>query len=234
MRPRLTAKTKKALTGGGVGVGSCFGVVAGGADHYALILIALSVFAFAIAAFGALAGEDIRKFHRLSIRDATFDDLDRFHAQLAEFTAAVVPLDERHAISKKNSGCFRIIEDIRDKGEWRRTLDILALYPLNEDTTKKVLNGVMRGSDIRSANITKSFVTASGVYISFAEGRTVTTRGLLIHELVRVIGRVRTRPLPIITIPTTPLALAVVKNRGFTTLNGQQAMLGEVCVHNLS
>lgn len=237
MLPALSGQTKSALERGGGIAGGIFGLLAGGAFSLTLIPLAVGLTGLAIAGFGAAiygfaAPEDVRRFKRLTVRDASPDDLDRFHARLAEFTPSLVPLTERHKISRRNPGCFRVIEDIRDS-DWRRSVDILALYPLTRAAIDDVLGGKMRGSDLRVQHIVRSFRGASGLYVSFAEGASFTTRGLIVREIEQAIGRIRTRPFSIATIPTTREALALVTNRGFVGLDGEPPRLGEVCTVQL-
>lgn len=233
MIPTLTKQKKDKFERGGLIASGVFGALAGGAAAVTLVpaaigLTALALASFGVAIYGFAAREDVTRFARLSFRAASPDDLDRFHARLATFTSSVVPLSERHKISDKNSKCFRVIEDIRDD-DWRRSVDILALYPLTQAAVDEVLKGKIRGSDIRAEHVAKSFRTALGLYVSFAEGVSFTTRGLIIREIEKTIAEIRRRPLPVATIPTTPEALVLVTNKGFIGLDGGPPRLKEVC-----
>lgn len=171
-------------------------------------------------------GSDIRL---AVVRDATAHDLSVFQTQLARFTPNLVPIEDRLAISRKNTGCFRVIEDVRNE-EWRRSLDILAVYPLNDNAMSDVLSGKMRGADVRAKHVNKSFAGAAGLYVSFAEGKRPSTKFLIIRELQKAVEKVRRRPIPVATIPTTPDALRVTSKHGFKDLEGGSPQIGRVCV----
>lgn len=166
------------------------------------------------------------------VRYATAHDLSIFQMQLARFTSNLVPLEERLAISRKNAGCFRVIEDVRNE-EWRRLLDIVAVYPLNDNAMSEVLLGKMRGADVRAKHVNKTFSGAAGLYVSFAEGRTPITKFLVLSELQNAAEKVRRRPFPVATIPTTLAALRITSKRGFEDLEKGPPQIGKICVLNV-
>lgn len=230
-----TKSTKKKLVEGGVGFGSAFGVAAGAAavllvPTAAVVLAGGALLGFLTAAYGGVAREDIRKIKRLAIRSATAEDLERLQTRLMDFTSTAVPLADRLKISRKNPMAFRVIEDLREEGRVRHALDIVAIYPLTADAAQAVRAGNMRGADIRASHIARSFRRAEGLYISFAEGSTPHTRGLVLKEIEKSVKMSQRRPLVLATIPTTREALKVVSKREFCHVDGGPPILKEVCV----
>lgn len=229
-----TRETKNALAKGGAGLGAALAVVAGAGSvvgpQIAVAAAAGALVSLAAAAYGWLAREDVGRLRRPTTRDASPEDIATLHDRLTTgFTPRAVPLPERLKIAKKCPGAYRVIEDDRD-GLWRLHLDILAVYPLTAAAMSRVLEGSMVGADVRSVHISRTFKSASGLYVSFAEGRTPTTRTLVVEELLRAAESVQRRPLPIATIPTTDKALRITRGRGFRTLSGGEPNLHEVCV----
>ena len=231
---RLPKKIKANLISGGSATGAFAGLAAGGASSAGFVgaavgLAGIGLVGLVIAGFAWFSKEDFGRLERPAVRDATADDLDRFHSRLSEFTPHVVPLTERHEISRKNSGCFRVIEDLREQGTLRKLIDIVAVYPLNRDALDLVLSGKMRGSQVRANHVCRKMSDAVGLYISFAEGHTFTSRGLIVREIERIVENTRIRPVTIVTIPTTEQALTLVTNKGLLKLDGNLPELGVVC-----